>query len=341
MTTTVTLARSRIDSLRKPEGIKITDEIRRSFPAVFASAPSPKMTDSYQFYPTDRLIEDMDAAGMKLVQIGQQSSIKRDPSHQLHVVRFQPKGDASLPSMKVGDSKMELVILNSHNGRNRFQAYAGVFRLVCLNGMVIADNDMGKIRTKHIGVANSYDVIKELIDGMASRVGTIGSRIDAWSALQLDPAQQIALARAAMGVRKFPEWLDPEQLIEARREGEDVGKDGKRDLWTTFNVLQENVIKGGVDKTGAGRPSATRPITGAFNDVKVNADLWAVVEDFAGKIMPVHEPEVEAAQDRDPRAQLEADAKDGVRPGETADDVRRRKDRARKALKRAEAQTAA
>lgn len=322
MTTTATLTRARVDSLRDPSGITITDEVRRNFPAVFAEAPSPRMTDSYQFYPSYRLIEDMDRFGMKLVQIGQQSSIKRDPRHQLHVLRFQPNG-ADASSLQVGDSRMELVILNSHNGRNRFQAHAGIFRLVCLNGMVVADKNLGQIRNKHVGANNSYDVIKELIDGMAKRVGIIGPKIDTWSALMLDEAQQIALAREAMSIRQFPDWLEPTQLIDARRPEDNEAEDGSRSLWTTFNVIQENVIKGGVDKTGAGRPSATRPITGAFNDVAVNTALWEVLEDYAERVTPVDEPEVQAARD--------------AAGEESKEDRRRRLDRERKAAKRAEA----
>lgn len=332
MSATAMIQRTRIDSIRKPEGITITDELRAQFPAVFADAPSPKMSDAYQFYPSYRLIEDMDRFDMKLVQIGQQTSIKRDPSHQLHVLRFQPKGNSAMPTQRVGDAQMELVILNSHNGRNRFQAHAGVFRLVCLNGMVVADRSLGSIDIKHVGADKSYDTVKQLIDGMAQRVGTIGSKIDTWAGITLSWAQQMEIARAVMEVRRFPDWLDADQLLVARREQEDVDAEGRRSLWTTFNVLQENVIKGGIDKTGAGRPSATRPITGAFNDVAVNKALWSVIEDYYERLdggaptTPVDEPEVQAKRD-------EAGE-------ESKEDRRRRLDRERKAAKRAAAREA-
>jgi hypothetical protein len=330
MTTSALLTRARVDSLRAPGGIRITDEIRSQFPAVFSEAPSPAMSSNYQFYPSYRLIEDMDKLDMKLVQIGQQNSIKRAPEHQMHVLRFQPNGSSNMPTLKVGDSQLELVILNSHNGRNRFQAFAGIFRLVCLNGMVVADQDLGSVRTKHFGAKNNFDVIKELIDGMASRTDLLSRKMVEWQGITLSEAQQIELARRAMEVRKFPSWMEPGQLLDARRATEDMDPDGNRDLWTTFNVIQENVMKGEIDRTGEGRPSHTRPVTGAFADVDVNRRLWEQLEDFTealdGPATPVDEPEVQAVRD--------------AAGEESKEDRKRRLDRERKAAKRAAAKQA-
>lgn len=332
MNTTATISRANLASLRKPEGITINDELRRQFPAVFSEAPSSSLTDKYQFYPSYRMIDDMAERGLKLVQIGQQISTKRDPSHQMHVMRFQPDGGGSAPALKVGDSNLELVVLNSHNGRNRLQAYAGIFRLVCLNGMVVSDHDLGQVRTKHFGEANSYDIISDLIGKMADRTEALGAKLNAWSKIGLDNAHQMELARAVMGVRSFPLWLEPDQLLEARREGEEPDHNGRRDLWTTFNVIQENVMKGDIDRTGAGRPSHTRAVTGAFADISTNLLLWEQLEKFSEKLdggaptktakAPVDEPEVEAAKDASE---------------ESAEERRKRLDRERKAAKRAEA----
>lgn len=322
-----TLTRSRVDSLRVPGGIRINEEVKASFPAVFSEVPSPAMSSNYQFYPSYRLIEDMDKLDMKLVQIGQQNSIKRAPEHQMHVLRFQPNGSLNMPTLRVGDSQLELVILNSHNGRNRFQAFAGIFRLVCLNGMVVSDQDLGSIRTKHLGAKNNFDVIKELIDGMAGRVDLLGRKMSDWQSIVLAEAQQIELARRAMEVRKFPSWMEPGQLLDARRATEDMDPDGNRDLWTTFNVIQENVMKGEIDRTGEGRPSNTRPVSGAFADVDVNRRLWEALEGFTadldGPSTPVDEPEVQAVRD--------------AAGDESKEDRKRRLNRERMAAKRAAA----
>ena len=72
--------------------------------------------------------------------------------------------------------------------------------------------------------------------------------------------------------------LTPEQIIEPRRY-EDRGDS----LWTTFNVIQENVIRGGLhgrkhNAEGRIRRSRSRPINGIDQNVTLNRALWTLAE---------------------------------------------------------------
>ncbi len=72
--------------------------------------------------------------------------------------------------------------------------------------------------------------------------------------------------------------LTPEQIIEPRRY-EDRGSS----LWTTFNVIQENVIRGGLhgrkrNAEGRIRRSRSRPINGIDQNVTLNRALWTLAE---------------------------------------------------------------
>ena len=54
-------------------------------------------------------------------------------------------------------------------------------------------------------------------------------------------------------------------------------------LWQTFNVIQENLIRGGLDgrrQTADGRirRSRTRPINGIDQNVGLNRALWTLAE---------------------------------------------------------------
>ena len=51
----------------------------------------------------------------------------------------------------VGDSIPEMVLINSNNGSRAFRFEAGIFRLVCENGMIIKEADFGSIRQVHMG----------------------------------------------------------------------------------------------------------------------------------------------------------------------------------------------
>ena len=81
--------------------------IRETAPSVFATSPSPKMTSRYKFVPTDQIVEFFDREGWKV------SSVKQSGRgiHSLHELRLR---NGELP--KVGDTLVEAVIRNSHNG---------------------------------------------------------------------------------------------------------------------------------------------------------------------------------------------------------------------------------
>lgn len=75
--------------------------------------------------------------------------------------------------------------------------------------------------------------------------------------------------------------IKPEQLLIPRRHD-----DHANDLWTIFNVAQENVIKGGlrgVSRDDLGRPRRvkSRAVNGIDQDIKLNKALWMLAEKMA------------------------------------------------------------
>jgi hypothetical protein len=71
------------------------------------------------------------------------------------------------------------------------------------------------------------------------------------------------------------------QLLAPRRT-QDVGTD----LWSTFNVIQENVVRGGLDASGPNangqyRRHTTRAINGIDQDLKLNKALWILAQSWA------------------------------------------------------------
>jgi len=62
-----------------------------------------------------------------------------------------------------------------------------------------------------------------------------------------------------------------------RREEDDRG-----DLWTTFNRLQENTVRGGlVGLSRSGRQATSRPLTDIQRDLAYNAQLWQLADELA------------------------------------------------------------
>ena len=54
--------------------------------------------------------------------------------------------------------------------------------------------------------------------------------------------------------------------------------DTDNDLWSTFNRVQENLVRGGTRFTTNGRRNRTRAVTGIDQNVKLNRALWQLAE---------------------------------------------------------------
>lgn len=82
--------------------------------------------------------------------------------------------------------------------------------------------------------------------------------------------------------------ISPDDLLNSRRHEDtgmrvrqgyrEIGK-AKNDLWTTYNVVQENLLKGGQrGMSESGRRSTTRAVTSIDGDLKLNRALWSMAE---------------------------------------------------------------
>jgi Domain of unknown function (DUF932) len=112
-------------------------------------------------------------------------------------------------------------------------------------------------------------------------------KVKAWQEITLTPDERGVFAEAAHHVRfadadgKVNTPISPQQLIMPRRPS-DVGSD----LWRTFNVIQENTLRGGLTAMGRdaqNRPRrvSTREVKGIDGDLKLNRALWQLAEKMA------------------------------------------------------------
>ena len=158
------------------------------------------------------------------------------------MIRFRRAGSQLT---NVGDSIPEVVLVNSHDGTSAYKLIAGIFRLVCSNGLIIADSTIASLSVHHKGnvldnvIEGSYKIIADSEVAM--------DRVAQWSNLQLTTGEQSAFAEAAHTMRfadsdgKITTPITPAQLLAPRRNW-----DSGSDLWRTFNRVQENVIQGGL-----------------------------------------------------------------------------------------------
>jgi hypothetical protein len=251
------------------------DDLQRLAPSVFTTRAHSRVSTRYQFIPTLDLVEGLEAEGWFPVSASESRARTADrDGFTKHLLRFR-RLDGRVPL--VGDTVPEVVLLNSHDGSSTYQLHAGLFRLVCSNGMVIASAAMGQMRRRHTG-----DALREVIEGTDDIVDTlpaIAGQVDRFQAIELKPTEQTAFAEAALTLRWEPEHapVTPSQLLAARRP-----EDDHPTLWITFQRVQENLLKGGQrGPRRAGRRTTTRAITAVDGSVKLNQALWLLTERMA------------------------------------------------------------
>lgn len=249
----------------------LTDhQIREVAPSIFAADKHDSRSDRYTYIPTIEILTKLRAEGFQPFMVCQtrvRDSGKRE--HAKHMLRLR-----HATQVTQSDSP-EIILLNSHDGSSSYQMLGGYFRFVCENGLVLGDTTHD-VRVPHKGnvvddvVAGAYDVldgfdlIREVKEGMAE--------------VQLDEHEQRAFARAALAYRYdttiAPAPITEEQVLRPRRTA-----DAGNDLWTTFNRVQESLVRGGqLGRTATGRRTRTRAVTGIDQDVKLNRALWVLAD---------------------------------------------------------------
>lgn len=253
------------------------DQLIKAAPSIFASAPSGKVSGKYAFIPTTQVIETL-AKENWLPFTANQAKCRTIDGRDFvkHIIRFRKDG-LTMPGT---DSIPELVLTNSHNGLAAFNLMLGVYRFICANGMIAGDTFL-KESVKHVGYTD--EKVLDASYRLISEVPRITQSVQEMSQIQLTDAERLAFAKSAMPI-KFADdvQLEPGKLLTLRHR-DDLNK---KDLWTTFNTVQENMIRGGLrsysfdHETGRTRRNRTREVKSVNEDIRINKALWTLVEEM-------------------------------------------------------------
>lgn len=260
--------------IRAANGILTEEQLRQVCPAFFAEAPSGGVSSRYAFIPSRTVLDGLMQQGFEPVAAGQSRTRSAERrAFAKHAVRFRRPGETM---RAVNDVIPEIALVTSHDGSSGYRLDVGLFRLACLNGMVVPTGTTANMSVRHSGDAGR--LVEEVV-GVANEVLKLAvTATDAakeWAKIPLNFDTRLALAEGAIKLR-YPDGsapIGPLALLGPRRP-----EDESKDLWTIFNVLQENVIRGGL--VGApgptGRRRITRAIKGIDQDAKLNKALWTL-----------------------------------------------------------------
>ncbi|TFQ23544.1 DUF945 domain-containing protein [Escherichia coli] len=244
------------------------EELMHHVPGIFGEDRHTSCSERYTYIPTITVLESLQREGFHPFFACQ--TRVRDPDRReytKHMLRLRRNGEIN------GEHVPEIILLNSHDGTSSYQMLPGYFRFVCQNGCVCGQS-LGEVRVPHRG-----NVVDRVIEGAYEVVGVfdrIEEKRDAMQSLILPPPARQALAQAALTYRYGDEHrpVTTADILTPRRR-EDYGKD----LWSTYQTIQENMLKGGISgRSAKGKRIHTRAIHSIDTDIKLNRALWVMAE---------------------------------------------------------------
>ena len=248
-------------------------------PAIATQNASSEVSDKYSFIPSTKVIEDVMQLGWSPVSATQRTSNARgsDNSFAQHMVNFRIDNPISISHS--GDVIYpQITFVNSHDGKSTFRFYAGLFRLVCSNGLVVKSTDMGSFKLRHMGY--TFEELQTQLNEFVSNLDGVVEKMNKMvnQTISVDAAKK--LAQRALQVRfndeneKFDDELLTQMITPIRVEDEGDS------LWKTFNVIQERIIEGDFQYKSGSKMRKARKIKNFQQDMKVNQQLWELAEEF-------------------------------------------------------------
>jgi hypothetical protein len=243
--------------------------IKTVAPSVFATSASNKLSNKYVFVPTDQVIECFVNEGWQISDVKQTGR----GNHAIHQIKFR---NGELPP--VGDTLVEAIIRNSHNGMSSFSVSAGLHRLCCSNGLTVPTSVADKFNVRHSGF--ELDDVKRLMDGFAKKLPIIQGSVGRMMERQLTMDEKVEFVQKAAKIRWNRGSLPSDDLLVNLLVAKRIEDEGD-DLWKTFNVVQENFVRGGFEyRSQKGRKTRLRNLKNILAVNHVNTKLWELAEEM-------------------------------------------------------------
>ena len=234
-------------------------------PSLFAKYPSPRMSGGYGFTDTYLILDNMLKRGFTLDAVQQTG---KGSFGKLMVRMSHPDLYAD------ADSKMQLIIFDSHDGTAAFSMRLGNYRFVCANGMIVGD-DFYMFHAKHTQPDLMAQVMLETDDMLTAgqnanhMVQRLRNRI-----ATVEEIKRIAfdVAKTRFDFDTYHEYERSISALTPRRRKEDTSND----LYTIMNVVQENAVRGGHRYTYNGMAKVIKPIGAIGLQTRVNEAAWDI-----------------------------------------------------------------
>lgn len=247
-----------------------------NLPSLANTEPHKSRSDGYRVISTADVLRQMQNEGFEIMQACEAHvRLPDNRGFQKHLVRLRhPLAE------QTATGSPDVLLINSHNGSTAFRLYTGWIEFACSNGLII-----GTIETAH-SVRHSGDVAGKVISA-AYRVIDDAEKTKAevsdMRATYL-PSDAIESFEMRAHALRFGESdripVTPEAMGYSRR-----AADANNSLWSVYNRIQENVMRGGMRgrilaSNGRMRRATVRPVNSIDKGVTLNTALHGIAREM-------------------------------------------------------------
>ena len=254
------------------------EQMREAAPAVFTMTPSSEVSKHYTHIPTSKVIDDMELLGWGVADVKEVKARKASTRGvQKHMVVFRnpdvvingDDGDTVFP---------QILLTNSHDGKNAFTFTAGLFRMICENGLVISTTQFEDVKMRHMGY--TFEDLQVNIREMVARLPLTVESMNKMKEVEMGEKSALDFAKKALETRFDKKQVkrikvDLKELLSPTRK-EDMGND----VWSVFNVVQEKLIHGGFDYISGTKVRKARKVKNFKQDQKINKELFDLALEY-------------------------------------------------------------
>ena len=252
-------------------------EIKEKAKSIFTAKGAPGTSEKYAHISTFQIIQDMEKLGWGVVDAKQVRARKGD-GYQKHLVVFR-NNEIVIKGEDGDHAYPQILLTNSHDGKNAFTFTAGLFRMVCENGVVICSKEFENLKIRHYGY--DFEELKNVIGTMVEKLPLTVESMNQFKKKKLRKAQIAEFAKKAAAIRFGAEQLqnitiDFDDLVTPTRP-----EDNGNDLWSVFNVVQEKLVHGMFEYTSGTKLRKARKIKNFKQDLDLNAKLYELAVEYA------------------------------------------------------------
>lgn len=251
-------------------------EIKNRAKSIFTETGAPNVSEKYAHISTEKIIDDMALLGWGVVD-AKEVKARKSVGFQKHLVVFR-NNDIQITAEDGDNVFPQILLTNSHDGKNAFTFTAGLFRLVCENGLVVSSKEFENMKIRHYGY--TFEELQEVIKSMVEKLPLTVESLNKFRSVELGQDQALEFAKKALLTR-----FDEKELENIKIDFNDLltptrPEDKGSDLWSVYNVVQEKLTHGMFNYGYGNKVRKARKIKNFNKDLELNEKLYDLALEY-------------------------------------------------------------